>query len=112
MDKYEAVVRDSTMCRWRDQGGSLIAAKKSFWNFRSLPRPRHQVDLDSEGYLDLDLGLGMFNKDEFHRGVLVGLCSSCAPKILMEGWRLFVLAREKKCESFTSQQRTSSPGKA
>merc|ERR1719422_2121122 len=32
----------------------------------------------------------MFNKDEFHRGVLVGLCSSCAPKILMEGWRLFV----------------------
>ena len=94
------------------------------------------MDLDSEGYLDLDLGLGMFNKDEFHRGVLVGLRSSGAPKIckyckrcnfapgwfhweqyedcgltLMEGWRLFVLAREKKCESFTSQQRTSSPGK-
>ena len=39
------------------------------------------MDLDSEGYLDLDLGLGMFNKDEFHRGVLVGLSSSGAPKI-------------------------------
>ena len=37
MDKYEAVVRDSTMCWWRGQGGLLIAAKKSFWNFRSLP---------------------------------------------------------------------------
>ena len=29
----------------------------------------------------------------------------------MEDWRLFVLARERKCEAFTSQQRTSSPGK-
>ena len=29
----------------------------------------------------------------------------------MEVWRLFVLARERKCEPFTSQQRTSSPGK-
>ena len=26
-------------------------------------------------------------------------------------WRLFVLARERKCEAFTSRQRTSSPGK-
>jgi len=26
-------------------------------------------------------------------------------------WRLFVLARERNCEAFTSQQRTSSPGK-
>ena len=29
----------------------------------------------------------------------------------MEDRRLFVLARERKCEAFTSQQRTSSPGK-
>merc|ERR1712110_869826 len=28
-----------------------------------------------------------------------------APDILMEVWRLFVLARERKCEPFTSQQR-------
>jgi len=26
-------------------------------------------------------------------------------------WRLFVLARERKCDAFTSRQRTSSPGK-
>ena len=30
MDKYEAVVRDSTMCWWRGQGGLLIAAKNLF----------------------------------------------------------------------------------
>jgi len=54
----------------------------------------------------------MLNRDEFRLGMIFGrLGSSVAPNIVMEDWRLFVLARERKCEAFTSQQRTSSPGK-
>jgi len=43
---------------------------------------------------------------------IVLLGSSVAPKkVDVRRWRLFVLARERKCEAFTSRQRTSSPGK-
>jgi len=54
----------------------------------------------------------MFNWDEFRLGEMFSPTHRVAPDILMEVWRLFVLARERKCEPFTSQQRTSSPGKA
>merc|ERR1712223_1790377 len=40
---------------------------------------------------------------------IVLLGSSVAPKkVDVQRWRLFVLARERKCEAFTSRQRTSS----
>jgi len=67
MDKYEAVVRDSTMCGWRGWGQLLIAERKVLF---SAPCLGHDTKVDLDSDLSSDLGLGMLNRDEFRLGMM------------------------------------------
>merc|ERR1712158_31165 len=69
-----------------------IAERKNFHQLFLAPCRGHDTRVDLDSDLSSDLGLGMFNWDEFRLGEMFSPTHQVAPDILMEVWTVYFSA--------------------